>query len=79
MLIASGIMIFAGIKTADRLLLVLGIVLALMIGIAHVGGVIDLIIDSGWIGFAVAGIGVIVLASMLDRYGAIIKLKLTKK
>ena len=72
-------MIFAGIKTADRLLLVLGIVLALMIGIAHVGGVIDLIIDSGWIGFAIAGISVIVLASMLDRYGAIIKLKLTKK
>ena len=79
MLIASGIMIFAGIKTADRLLLVLGIVLALMIGIAHVGGAIDLIINSGWIGFAIAGISVIVLASMLDRYGAIIKLKLTKK
>ena len=79
MLIASSIMIFAGIKTADRLLLVLGIVQALTIGVAHTGEVVDLILGSGWIGFAIAGVSVIVLASMLDRYGAIIKLKLTEK
>ena len=37
------------------------------------------VVHAGWIGFAIAGVSVIVLASMLDRYGAIIKLKLMAK
>ena len=78
-LLAAGIMIFASIKMADRLLLALGVVLALTLGVSHAGWMTDLVIGSGWIGFAIAGVSVIVLASMLDRYGAIIKLKLAAK
>ena len=53
--------------------------LVLLIGLPvfYVGDIFDIVINSGWLGFAISGVSVIVLASVIDRYGAIIKLKLS--
>jgi len=52
----------------------------LLIGLPayHAENILNLVFDSGWLGFAITGVSVIILASVIDRYGAIIKLKFSK-
>ena len=49
----------------------------LLIGLPvfYAENIFALVVDSGWLGFAITGVSVIILASVIDRYGAIIKLK----
>ena len=72
----AGMIFCLGVKIADRFMIGLGFVLALIVGITDIGQLIDLVLGSGWMGFAIGGVGIIVLASLLERYGAILKLKL---
>ena len=70
---------YLGFKTRDYFLLGVSAVLAMILILMNIGGMVDLFIGSGWIGFAICGAIVITLASLMDRYGAILKMKLTSK
>lgn len=52
-----------------------GALLMLVLLFAESADVLLLVMTSGWLGLAIAGVLVIILASLIDRYGAIIRLK----
>ena len=70
---------YLGFKTRDYFLLAVSAVLAIILILMNIGEMVDLFIGSGWIGFAICGAIVITLASLMDRYGAILKMKLISK
>jgi len=77
--VSSGIaLVYIGLKMRNKILLTLGSITAIS-GLGH--QIIDFVrlIDlSDWTTLAIIGVSAIVIASVLERHGAVIKLKLTK-
>ena len=68
-----------GVKTKNRTIMVAGsliTVFALLVGFEDL---IRLLFEGNWIALAVSGALIIVTASIIDRYGATIKFKLSKR
>jgi hypothetical protein len=76
-LLTASFMLFYAFQIRSRILGCSGLMLAASIPVFHIGEITNFFIGSGWLGFAVGGVGIIVLASLLDRYGAIVQLKLS--
>lgn len=77
--LASGIaLIFAGLKQKERILLILGTITAVS-GLGNeIIEIIKLVDLSNWETLAIIGISAIIIASIIERHGAVIKVKLTK-
>ena len=71
--------LYAAYLTKSQWLGALSAVLLIGLPICHVENIFDLMFDTGWLGYAISGVSVIILASVIDRYGAIIKLKFAKR
>ncbi len=77
--VAAGALIcYLGFKKHSNYALLAGALLMIGVSTLYIGDMTTLLFNSGWIGFAIGGASVIVLASVLDRYGAIIKHTVTK-
>lgn len=74
-LISGAAMITIGLRMKARLLLWSGTALSLAIPLSSLQDITIVLVNSGWLGLAITGIVIIALASVLDRYGAIIRLK----
>ncbi len=72
----TGLSVF-GIKYKNRLILIAGIVTGLGAILFGLKDVLAMLIQSSWLGLAVVGGMAIVGASLLDRYGAVIKLRIS--
>jgi len=77
--VAGSTLMFASIKSQIKTLFWLALISLLTIPYIYFGSISSLIFDSGWMGFAIGGVVIITLASVLDRYGSIIRLKLFQK
>jgi hypothetical protein len=77
--LASGTMMIAiGLHIKARLLLWSGAILLIAIPLSYLQDITTVLVNSGWLGLAITGTVIIVLASVIERYGAIIRLKLSK-
>ncbi len=77
-IVIASLMLLAAIKIKDIVLSVIAVGIVVSLPAFHFATVMDFFIGSGWLGFAVGGVSIIILASLLERYGAILKLKLSK-
>lgn len=59
--------------------IVISIIMVLFLTLAYSAEIVDKLMHSGWLGLALSGVGIIILASLLDRYGALLKIKLSSK
>ncbi|MCK5727060.1 MAG: hypothetical protein KAH22_09580 [Thiotrichaceae bacterium] len=59
--------------------IILSTVMMLILPILYGSEILSMVFNSGWLGLAISGVSIIVLASVVDRYGAVIKLKLIQK
>ncbi len=75
---ASGLgLVYFGLRSQIKLLSLLGISTTLMSIYYGLQEIFEIFMNSGWLGFAITGASAIVIASILERHGATIKLKLT--
>ncbi len=77
-LVGSFAMIAIGLKIKARQLLWSGTLLLLAVPLSSLQDITTVLVNSGWLGLAIAGFMIIVLASVLERYGTIIQLKFFK-
>lgn len=78
--LATGLyFIFYGIGFKSKLMSIAGSLIILVTSYTLVTNFAQLLMQSGWIGLGITGGVVILGASLLDRYGATVKLYLTKK
>ncbi len=71
--------VFYGINFKSKLMSIAGGLIILVTSYTLITNITQLLMQSGWIGLGITGGVVIVGASLLDRYGATVKLYLAKK
>ncbi|MBX2870241.1 MAG: hypothetical protein KTR18_16290 [Acidiferrobacterales bacterium] len=75
--IATGLFLIGyGLMFKRKMFLLLGGIVIAASAFYAIGNITELLMQSGWIGLGVLGGGTIVCASLLDRYGATVKLYL---
>ena len=75
-IIAASIgVILSSWKLGNRFTLMLGTLSALIVPLSSIDHLFQMAMGTGWLGLAIAGGSVIVLASVLDRYGAVLRLR----
>ncbi|MGH1539982.1 MAG: hypothetical protein ACRBHB_06150 [Arenicella sp.] len=71
-------LVYFGYLIRSRYSMLMGASLFLGIVVTQCGALIEMLFSTGWLGLAVTGASIIVIAALVDRYGAIIQLKWTQ-
>ena len=77
-LLVGALLLFAGIALSKKVPVFSGIVTILAAVLLGMDELVQLIVTSGWVELAIFGASAIALASVLDRHGVAIKLRMAK-
>ena len=78
-LVASIALLYVAYRQHSTFNLIVSAIMMLIISLVYASEIIAAVMHSGWIGLAISGVSIIILASLLDRYGAMMKMKFLQK